>query len=796
MNDTIIKVKDLVLVGGGHAHVHVIRMLGMKREPGIEITLITRDLETPYSGMIPGFISGYYNRDECHIDLVKLCSFAKVNLIYAEANGLDTKNKMIYLKDNRPPIKYDVLSIDIGISPKHWSQNINNNENTGNLTPVKPIDGFAKRWDIILNRVLNMPTDEASSNINIAIIGGGAGGTELSFAIEHRLRIELAAIGKNPSKVKIMLLQRGNTLMSSHNQQVQNVINRLIIEKGIELIFNAEVIGTKIENNQSFLLTSDGRQFLFNEAISCAEAIAQSWLFETDLETTQNGFICVNDTLESVNVSDVFACGDVAHLTNNPRPKAGVFAVRAGPPLVANLRKRLRGIKELDPWIPQNEFLGIIGTGNGYAIASKGAYCVEGEYIWKLKDKIDRKWMLQYQEFPDMNELSKDDKNDEAVAEKEAYLGLAQSMGESTISVLEKQSMRCGGCGSKVGSQVLSRALDRVKHLLVKRSEVVSGIDGSSDDCAIVKIPEASGSYMVHTIDYFRSFISDPYLMGQIAAVHALSDVFAMNGEPVTALALCVIPYGLESKVEETLVHMLAGMMKVLKSEGCTLAGGHTSEGTELAIGLSVNGVVHPDKIMRKGPFQEGNVLILTKALGTGTIMAANMRVKAKGHWVGATYESMLQSNATAAKIFRDHDATACTDVTGFGFLGHLLEMLKYKTVDSNDSYGARIKLDAMPLLPGAEECVKNGIFSSLYPENIRCKHSIENIEIAVGHPAYPLLFDPQTSGGLIASVPLNKSIDVIAKLHAAGYDRACIVGSIYKRLNESEFESYVILER
>jgi len=793
MNDkmSLIKVKDLVLLGGGHAHVHVIRMIGMKKEPGIEVTLITRDLETPYSGMIPGYISGYYSKDECHIDLVKLCSFAKVNLIYAEADGLDTKNKLIYLKDNRPPIRYDVLSIDIGISPKHWSQNNNDNSNC-NLTPVKPIDGFAKRWDIILNRVLNMPTDPSSDNINIAIIGGGAGGTELTFAIEHRLRVELTAIGKDPSKVKIMLLQRGNTLMSSHNIHVQNVINRLIIEKGIELIFNAEVIGTKIESNQSYLLTSDGRQFLFNEAISCAEAMAQSWLLKTDLETTQNGFICVNDTLESVNVRDVFACGDVAHLINNPRPKAGVFAVRAGPPLVANLRKRLRGIIDLDPWIPQNEFLGIIGTGNGYAIASKGAYCVEGEYIWKLKDKIDRKWMLQYQEFPDMNGSTKDDGS---TAENEAYVQLTQSMGESTISVLEKQSMRCGGCGSKVGAQVLSRVLDRVKYLLHKRSEVIGGIDGNSDDCAVVKVPQTPGAYMVHSIDYFRSFISDPYLMGQIAANHALSDVFAMNGEPVTALALCVVPYGLESRIEETLVHVLAGMMKTLQKEGCTLAGGHTSEGAELALGLSVNGVVNPDRILKKGPVEEGNVLILTKALGTGTIMAADMRAKAKGRWVGAAFESMLQSNAAAAKIFCENNATACTDVTGFGFLGHLLEMLKYSS-NNPDSYGAKIQLGDVPLLPGAEECVKNGIFSSLYPENIRCKHAIDNIEIAAGHPAYPLLFDPQTSGGLIASVPYNNATNVITKLHAAGYDQACVVGNVYKRQNESEFEAYVILER
>ena len=173
--------------------------------------------------------------------------------------------------------------------------------------------------------------------------------------------------------------------------------------------------------------------------------------------------------------------------------------------------------------------------------------------------------------------------------------------------------------------------------------------------------------------------------------------------------------------------------------------------------------------------------------------MAADMRAQAKGRWVGATFASMLQSNAAAAKIFRDFDATSCTDVTGFGFLGHLLEMLKY--TNGSNSYGAKIILDNVPLLPGAEECIKNGIFSSLYPENIRCKHAIENVEHAAGHAAYPLLFDPQTSGGLIASVPCNNVIEVVTALHAAGYDKACVVGSIYERRNESD-EAYVVLER
>ena len=179
---------------------------------------------------------------------------------------------------------------------------------------------------------------------------------------------------------------------------------------------------------------------------------------------------------------------------------------------------------------------------------------------------------------------------------------MIQSMGKDTIDLLHKAQMRCGGCGSKVGAQVLSRALQRVQGQLERankaRPEVITGIgQRKGDDCALVLPPTEEGTYLVHTLDYFRSFVPDPYVFGKIAANHALSDIFAMNAQPVSALALCVLPYGSESKVEESLVQMLSGVLTVLEAEGCALVGGHTSEGSELAFGLSCNGVVHPSQV-------------------------------------------------------------------------------------------------------------------------------------------------------------------------------------------------------
>lgn len=180
-------VKDLVLVGGGHSHVHVIKMFGMQPEPGVQLTLVTRDVETPYSGMLPGYVAGYYTRAECHIDLAKLCAFANCRLIHAEAIHIDTNNKQVFLR-GRPPVSYDVLSLDIGSAPKPSVQARTGQPSVSSITPVKPIDGFCARWETILSRILSA---DASVTQRIAVVGGGAGGVELALSMQVLVQLYL-----------------------------------------------------------------------------------------------------------------------------------------------------------------------------------------------------------------------------------------------------------------------------------------------------------------------------------------------------------------------------------------------------------------------------------------------------------------------------------------------------------------------------------------------------------------------------------------------------------------------------
>jgi selenide,water dikinase len=337
-----------------------------------------------------------------------------------------------------------------------------------------------------------------------------------------------------------------------------------------------------------------------------------------------------------------------------------------------------------------------------------------------------------------------------------------------SLPALNPEPMRCAGCGSKVGSTVLDRVLQRLQAEgnTVKRDDILLGLD-APDDGAVVQVPPEQ--LMVHTLDHFRSFIDDPYLFGKIAANHSLSDIFAMGATPQSALAMVTVPYGTDEKVEETLYQLLCGAMQVLQQAQTPLVGGHTAEGSELAFGLACNGLVQCDRLLRKSGMQPGQVLILTKALGTGTLFAADMRYRAKGRWIDGVVESMLLSNREAAEVLREYGVTACTDVTGFGLLGHLVEMVRASGV------GVELEIEAIPVLKGARETVGQGILSTLHPQNLRAARWIRNpIE---HHPNYPLLFDPQTSGGLLAAIPANRAEECQHALQALGYKGTRCIG-------------------
>ncbi len=735
-------IKDLVLVGGGHAHVLVLKRFGMRPIPGVRITLIARDIDAPYSGMLPGFVSGHYSREQCHIDLRRLASFAGARLYHDEATGLDLGAKHV-LCSSRPPVRYDVVSIDIGSRPRQ------DDVPGASLyaTAVKPIDRLIGRWEQLVERVLRRegPTQ-------VGVVGGGAAGVELTLAIQFRLRNELAAAGRDPGLVHVGLVTMGD-ILPTYAPGARRILMRILGERNVDIYADREVVEVK----PGQLLCANGAEMIFDEILWVTQAGAAPWLRASGLECDDNGFIKVSDTLQSVTDSAVFAAGDVANVAGHPRPKAGVYAVRQGKPLADNLRRFLLGKPPL-PFRPQKQFLSLISVGDRYAIASRWGWALEGESMWRLKNWIDRRFMKQFDDLPEMAETQ--------TAAPEA--GLA---GPEVLKELSAMASRCGGCGAKVGHTVLSRVVGRLRPIVSK--DVLIGLD-APDDAAVVRVPE--GRVMVHTVDFFRSMIDDPYIFGQIAANHSLGDIFAMGAEPQTALAIATVPYGLEAKMEDDLFQMMSGALRVLDAAGAALVGGHTGEGAELGLGFAINGTAVEKELLRKGPMVPGNVLVLTKPIGTGTLFAADMRHKAKGQWIETALESMLLSPREAARCLQRFRTTACTDVTGFGLIGHLVEMVKQSDVDIS------LDLGAIPFLDGALDTVAAGIFSSLQPQNIRLRRAIENLEGVASDPRFPLLFDPQTAGGLLAAVPEDCAADCVAELKALGYPAAAVIGRVLPR--------------
>ena len=734
--------RDIVLVGGGHSHVGVLRRFGMRPEPGVRLTVICTTTDTPYSGMLPGYIAGHYGFDDVHIDLSRLAVFAGARFFRDDVTGLDRARRLVLCR-NRPPVPYDVCSINIGSTPQ--MQRVPGA--AAHAIPVKPIQQFNDRWLALLDRVRSRP-----GPVSVAVVGGGAGGVELVLAMQWRLRREREAEGRDPDGLVFHLFAASAEVLPTHNGWVRRHFVRVLAERGVRLHASAKV--TEVLDGR--VVTAGGETVAVDEVVWVTQAGGAAWLRETGLAVDDDGFLLVDDHLRSENDERVFAAGDIASLRSRPLEKAGVFAVRMGIPLADNLRRAVRG-EALRVYRPQRHWLALVSTGGRHAVASRGPIGFAGDWVWRWKDGIDRRFMRRFSEFPSMAGAP--------AAAAPSAIGLTEAESAQAISAI---AMRCGGCGAKVGATVLSRALANLQPL--RRDDVLVGLD-SPDDAAVVRVPP--GKAMVHTVDFFRAFVDDPYRFGRIAANHALGDLFAMGAEPQTAAAIVTVPPGLESKVEDVLFQLMRGAVDILDAAGCALVGGHTGEGAELALGFSLHGLLddRPEAAMRKGGLAPGDALILTKPLGTGTLFAAHPRGLAKGRWIDAALTSMEQSSRDAARILREHGARACTDVTGFGLLGHLVEMTRASGVD------AEVSLSALPLLEGAEDCVAAGVTSSLQPANVRLRRALRNQAAFADHPHYPLLFDPQTAGGLLAGVPAHAATDCIARLREAGYANAMVIG-------------------
>ncbi|CUK06116.1 Selenide, water dikinase [Ruegeria denitrificans] len=698
--------RDLVLIGGGHTHALVLRKWGMNPLPGARVTVINPGATAPYSGMLPGFVAGHYERWELDIDLVRLARFAGARVILGPVEGIDLDGRQVYVP-GRPPVAFDVASVNVGITSDMPALP----GFADHAVPAKPLSPFASRWAEYLDG-----TDPAS----VAVIGGGVAGVELVMAMAHALRAKTRT-------AQVTLIDNARVLSATGTKAGAN-IRKAMAHLGVELIEHAAI--SRIE--QDHVLLEDGRKVPASFITGAAGARPYDWITQTGLDL-HDGYIRVDAHLQSSDQA-IFAAGDCAHLADNPRPKAGVYAVREAPVLFSNLRAAL-GAGKMRRYQPQKDYLKLISLGSKSALAERLGTSFSGPVMWRWKNHIDQSFMNKFRNLPQM---------ERPALPRHHAAGMQEALGEKPM---------CGGCGAKVGRGALQAVLS---DLPKPNRDDITPLPG--DDAALLI---TGGARQVMTSDHLRGFTDDPVLMTRIAAVHALGDIWAMGADPQAATATIILPRMSPQLQHRTLSEIMATATEVIRDAGAEIVGGHSSLGDEMTIGFTLTGLCDKDPITLSGA-RPGDALILTKPLGSGVLMAAEMAGLADGSWVADAFTQMVQPQGAASRILAG--AHAMTDVTGFGLAGHLMGMC-----EASDC-GAVLDLDSIPLMTGALELAAQGVRSTIFDENCSIAPYLPS------NPKSDLLFDPQTAGALLAAVAADQVHGLCEQLRHAGYP-AVIIG-------------------
>ena len=657
-----------------------------------QVLLVSRHSTALYSGMVPGLVAGLYQPNECAIDLRRLCGQVGVTFVQAEITGLELELRELQLQ-GRPPLRWDVLSLDLGSVTAVADAAI----------AVKPLEPFLA-W-----------SQAQASGSSLRIRGGGAASVELALAFRAR--------GLAPR-----LLLRGEALQLG-SAAANRAAERLLAEAGIA-----------VERRVAADAAAD---------LACTGSHAPAWLAASGLPVEPaTGRVLTHASLQVLGQERLFAVGDCGLIQADPRPASGVWAVRAAPVLAANLQQALeRPGTALQAWRPQARALQLLGDGDWHpggarALALYGPWALgPSRLLWQWKDRIDRQFMAGFS----------------------GFAAMAPAGGEP---------MACRGCAAKLPAAPLEAALARLHP---------DGALPAAEDAALVG-QGAGGEWLLQSVDGFPALVDDPWLNARLTTLHACSDLWASGAAVQSVQALVTLPQQAPALQETLLLQTLAGVQSVVGPMGARLIGGHTLEGRDgagLSLALTVNGSAPPQGHWPKGPLQAGEVLLLTRPIGTGVLFAAAMAGMAEPGWLDQALALMQQSQGPLVELLRHHGCRACTDITGFGLLGHLGEML---------APTSRVQLNpgAIPALAGALPLLERGVASTLAPSNARALQLLDGpVELlgptAGAHRAaqLALLIDPQTCGPLLAALPADCAAEAVAALGRLGFPAAAVIGRV-----------------
>jgi pyridine nucleotide-disulfide oxidoreductase family protein len=364
--------KHLVLLGGGHAHLHVLKALAAQTMAGSQVTLVSPFPRQMYSGMVPGLVAGHYGLDEVSVALPPLAAAAKVEFLETSATAVNANEKTVELLSG-DTLAYDVLSLDTG---PVMDRNLISGARAHALF-VRPIEHFNRLWTGLLDLALTRALD-------VVVVGGGAAGVELVMALQYRL-CTVAGTG-----ARLSLVTGGTAPMPSHPLKMQARVKQALKRRSITVFED-----NCMEVREGSLLLGSGARLACDAPVMALGGNAPTWLASSGLALDEAGFVATGATLQSTSHPDVFAAGDVSSRADVVHPRSGVYAVRAGPPLEANLRLHVGG-GALLPYQPQPRSLNLLACGNRSAIASWGDWSIQGGWVWRWKDRIDREFVGRY----------------------------------------------------------------------------------------------------------------------------------------------------------------------------------------------------------------------------------------------------------------------------------------------------------------------------------------------------------------------------------------------------------------
>ncbi len=557
------------------------------------------------------------------------------------------------------------------------------------LVEVKPMQTFLDRLHVACVKAVER---SAGRKLRVCVVGGGVAGVEITTCLPPFLN---KAAGRDWT---LSLLTSGNEIVPSLGPWTRRRLNDELLRRGVTVHTNSKVKNV----SESTLTLADETVLESDLVIWVTNASAPPLLSKLGVVLDDRGFIETDATLRSTSARNLFAVGDTGTIAGESIPKAGVYAVRQGPVLWDNIQRSLDG-SDLEAYRPQKSFLKLINLGDGRAIGEWKGVSLSGKWVKRWKDQIDSRFMDLYR---------------------------VQKMEGA------EAAMPCRGCGCKLGTESLAAGLD--------------ALDWKHPEDAAVIGPQESG--VVASTDFFASPVDDSFLAGRIAAIHSASDVIASGARPTHALANVVLADGDARSQQIALFDFMAGAKREFESMGASIVGGHTIVGPRMEAGFTVLGKTFGQRPIRKGNLVVGDRLFLTKPIGIGVLLAAQMRAECRAKWYEELCATMLQSQLDYARIADELGIICGTDVTGFGLAGHLIEMLESSEVE------AVIELDQVPLLAGVETLIASGIESTLAPENRRFADSIDFVNSDRSHPRVQALFDPQTCGGLLFGVSEEKS--------------------------------------